>query len=127
MAASSFFNRVQWISTTRGAGAFGVASAQLGFRTPAQAGVGDGTLVSYTAINPVSSTPSEWETGQGTYSTAGTVLNRTTIRESSNGGSTVNFSATPLVFLDFQAQDFLGASGNKVVNINGVYVNKVGA
>jgi hypothetical protein len=105
MAASTYFNRVQFLATSPGTGGFVVASGQTGFRTPAAAGVPDASLVSYVAINPISSNPAEWETGQGAYTAGTTTIARTTVRESSNGGALTNFSNPPLVFLDLQAQD----------------------
>jgi hypothetical protein len=107
MAISTYFNRVQFIAASPGTGDFVVASGQTGFRTPAAAGVPDASLVSYVAINPISSNPVEWETGQGTYTVATSTLARTTVRESSNGNALTNFSAPPLVFLDLQAQDIV--------------------
>src|SRR5215831_2552937 len=102
MAASAFFNRVQFNATSSGLVDFVVASGQTGFRTPAGASIPNGTVVSYTAVNPNSANPSEWETGQGAYNSGTVTVPRTTIRESSNSNAKVNFSSAPVVFLDVQ-------------------------
>ena len=47
---------------------------------------------------------SEWETGSGVYTSAQDDLERTTIYESSNAGSKVDFSEAPLVSIQFLAQ-----------------------
>lgn len=62
--------------------------------------MGNGTAVSYTAE---SSDKTQWETGIGTYNSG--VVSRTTVRESSNSNSKVNFSSVPNVWLDIHAQD----------------------
>lgn len=102
MAASSFYNRVKYTPVAGGTADFATSAAVSGFRTPATAGIPNGTLVSYVAF---SSDQSEWETGQGAYTVATTTVARTTIRESSNAGAKVNFTAAPTVALDLQAQD----------------------
>lgn len=102
MAASSFYNRVKYTPTLGGTADFATSAAVSGFRTPATASIPDGTLVSYVAF---SSNQSEWETGQGAYTVATTTIARTTIRESSNAGAKVSFTAAPTVALDLQAQD----------------------
>src|SRR5262245_28902336 len=94
-------NRVSFRAASNGTGDFVVSTVIAGFRTPATAGLPDGSIVDYTAE---SDDKTEWETGVGTY-TAGTVtLARTTVRESSNGNAAVNFTAAPKVFIDLHAQ-----------------------
>ncbi len=102
MAVSIYFNRVKYTPTLGGTGDFVTSAAVSGFRTPATASIPDGSIVSYVAF---SSDQSQWETGQGTYTSGTTTLARTTVRESSNAGAKVNFTAAPTVALDFQAQD----------------------
>lgn len=102
MAASLFYNRVKYTAAAAGLVDFATGASITGFRTPAGASIPDGTLVSYVAL---SSDLSEWETGQGAYTVATTTVARTTIRESSNAGAKVNFTAAPTVALDLQAQD----------------------
>lgn len=96
-----WFNRVMFTPTAGGTGHFVVSAAVTGYLTPAGAGVPDGSVVDYTAE---SSDKSQWETGIGTYVSGTTTLQRTTIRESTNGGAAVNFSAAPSVWIDLHAQ-----------------------
>lgn len=102
MAVSVYYNRVKYTPASAGTGDFVTSAVVTGFRTPATASIADGSIVAYVAF---SSDQSEWETGQGAYTVATTTLARTTVRESSNAGAKVNFSAAPTVALDFQAQD----------------------
>jgi hypothetical protein len=103
----AFFNRVEFNSTTSGTGAFGVGTAVVGFRTPAVAGISNGTPVSYTTQN---SDLSQWETGHGTYNTAGPTISRDTVLENSAGNtSPINFTSLPIVRLDLLAQDISGS------------------
>jgi hypothetical protein len=60
---------------------------------------------------------SSFEIGIGTYTLSGTTLSRTTVLESSNAGSLVNFSAgTKSVFCTYPAEQglYLDASGNAI-------------
>ncbi len=80
-------------STTTGTGAFTLAGAVTGFRTFASVcSVGDRAYYLIEAVDGSGNRTGEWETGFGTYSSAG-VLTRTTVHESSNAGAAVNFSA----------------------------------
>jgi len=102
MVNSTFYNRVMFQAVAGGTGDFIVNTAISGYSTPAQRGVTDGATVSYTAE---SLDKTQWETGTGVYTAASTTVARTNIRESSNANLIVNFSASPIVFLDYQAQD----------------------
>lgn len=102
MTASTFYNRVKYTPAAGGTADFVTSAAVTGFLTPATASVSNGAVVSYVAF---SSDQSQWETGQGTYASGTTTLARTTVRESTNAGAKVNFSAAPTVALDFQAHD----------------------
>lgn len=115
MTASSFFNRVQFTATNTGTVDFHVDTAIAGYRTPAQAGISNNTVVSYVAYilsgNGQNAVITDWETGQGTYTSANITVSRTTIRESTNNNNKVNFASRPTVILDFQAQDITAVSG----------------
>lgn len=104
MAVSTYFNRVKYTPVAAGTVDFVTSVAVTGFLTPATAGITNGAIVSYVAF---SSNQTEWETGQGTYTSGTTTLARTTVRESSNAGAKVNFTAAPTVALDLQAQDII--------------------
>lgn len=89
-------------TTTIGTGTFSLAGAATRRRTFV-AGVGDGATVYYHCRHQ---SADEWESGIGTVTDAGTdTLSRTTILESSNSGSAVNFSAgTKDVFISLPAK-----------------------
>ena len=102
-------DRVRETSTTTGTGTFTLAGAVSGFQTFSSA-IGNTNTTYYTIIGGT-----EWETGLGTVA-AGT-LARTTVLESSNAGSAVNFSAgTKDVFGTYPASKALykDASNNAI-------------
>lgn len=114
-----FFDRVMFTPTAGGLGSFVVSLAVTGYRTPAQAGIPNGTVVSYVAE---SLDKSQWEVGQGVYTSATTTLARTTLRESSTG-SFVNFTLPPRVWIDYVASNIVelyvkdfGAIGDGVID-----------
>jgi hypothetical protein len=103
-------DRVQETSTTTGTGTFTLAGAASGFQS--FSAIGDGNTTYYAIVGG-----SEWEVGLGTYTSSGTTLSRTTILESSNGGTAVNFSAgTKNVFVTYPAERALytDASSNAI-------------
>lgn len=105
-------DRVQEITTTVGTGTLTLGGAVLGFQT--FAAIGDGNTTYYAIVDPINS---DWEVGIGTYTSSGTTLSRTTVFESSNSGSLVNFSAgTKNVFCTYPAERavYLDAAGSAV-------------
>ena len=61
---------------------------------------------------------SSFEVGIGTYTSSGTTLSRTTVLESSNAGSLVNFSAgTKSVFCTYPAEKAIFADASDIVNL----------
>ena len=116
-------DRVQETSTTTGTGTFTLAGAVSGFQS--FSAIGDGNTTYYAIV-----LGSEWEVGLGTYTLSGTTLARTTILESSNGGTAVNFSAgTKNVFVTYPAEEavYQDASGDayapQFAASNGLNVN----
>lgn len=81
-------DRVKETSTTTGTGTFTLAGASTGFQSFSV--IGDGNSTFYCIVRSGSS---EWEVGIGTYTASGTTLTRTTVLESSNSGSLVDFGA----------------------------------
>lgn len=91
-------DRVKETTTTTGTGTVTLAGAAAGFQSFSV--VGNGNTCYYCIAGGA-----EWEVGVGTYTSAGTTLARTTVLESSNAGSLVNFSAgTKDVFLTYPAE-----------------------
>ena len=105
-------DRVQETTTTTGTGTLTLGGAVAGFQTFAI--IGDGNTTYYAIVDP---TTGEWEVGIGTYTASGTTLSRTTVFESSNSGSLVNFAAgTKNVFCTYPAERavYLDAAGSAV-------------
>ena len=91
-------DRVQETSTTTGTGTFTLAGAVSGFQSFSV--IGNGNTTYYAIV-----LGAEFEVGLGTYTLSGTTLSRTTVLESSNSGSLVNFSAgTKNVFVTYPAE-----------------------
>lgn len=86
-------DRVLETSTTAGAGNFTLAGAVTGYRTfAANMATSDTCWYAIWGVDANGSPTGEWEGGLGTYSGVNT-LTRTTVLESSNGGTVVTFSA----------------------------------
>jgi hypothetical protein len=79
-------DRVQETTATTGTGTFTLAGAKTGFQSFAN--IGDGNDTYYCCTDGT-----DYEVGIGTYTASGTTLTRTTILDSTNGGSAVNWSA----------------------------------
>jgi len=107
-------DRVKETTSTAGTGTYSLAGAVVGFETFAS--VGNGNTTYYGCSDGV-----DFEVGIGTYTASGTTLARTTILQSSNSDSAVNWgSGTRTIFCTLPAEkmSFLDASGN-VVAANG--------
>ena len=103
-------DRVQETSTTTGTGTLTLAGAVAGFQSFSV--IGDANTTYYAIVMD-----SSFEIGIGTYTSSGTTLSRTTVLESSNAGSLVNFSAgTKSVFVTYPAERgiYADASGNAI-------------
>tara|TARA_R110002012_G_scaffold30166_2_gene91889 strand:- start:1272 stop:3083 length:1812 start_codon:yes stop_codon:yes gene_type:complete len=107
-------DRVKETTATAGTGTYTLAGAVTGFETFNS--VGNGNTTYYGCSDGV-----DFEVGIGTYTASGTTLARTTILQSSNSDSAVNWgSGTRTIFCTLPAEkmSFLDASGN-VVAANG--------
>jgi hypothetical protein len=102
-------DRVQETTTTTGTGTLTLAGAVLGYQS--FAAIGNGNTTYYCITDGTN-----WETGLGTYTSSGTTLARTTVLESSNGGSLVNFSAgTKNVFVTYPASEAVLLTGTQTL------------
>jgi hypothetical protein len=112
-------DRVKETTTTTGTGTITLAGAVTGFQ--AFSVIGDGNSTYYTITDGT-----DFEVGIGTYTLSGTTLSRTTILESSNAGSAVNFGAgSKDVFVTYPAERSVYADGSGVTSDTGaVYVNQ---
>jgi hypothetical protein len=94
-----YADRVQETSTTTGTGTLSMAGAVTGYQSFSSA-FSTGQTVYYAMTDGTN-----WEVGQGTYTTSGDTLSRDVIFASSNSGSAVNWSAgTRNVWCDLPAQ-----------------------
>ena len=101
-------DRVKSTSTTTGTGTYTLGSASTGFQ--GFSAVGNGGKCCYCATDGT-----DWEVGVGTYTTAGTVLERTTILKSSNSDAAVNWSAgTKTIFLTMPADRDIVGTANQI-------------
>ena len=97
---SFHYNLARMTTATTGTGTVTLGAAVLGFLSFADAGVPDGTLVSYAIEDGTAS-----EVGRGVYTSSGTTLTRATVLSSTNSGSALNLSGNAEVFLLAAAQD----------------------
>lgn len=112
-------DRVKETTTTTGTGTVTLLGASTGFQS--FSAIGNGNTTYYTIA---AQTGTEWEVGIGTYTAAGTLLARTTVLTSSNGGSAVNFSAgTKDVFVTYPSKRAVIGSEGYVENAATVAVS----
>lgn len=112
-------DRVKETTTTTGTGAISLGGAVANFQ--AFSAVLSDADTTYYAIIDV--TNSDYEVGLGTYASSGNTLARTTILESSNSGSAVDFGAgSKNVFIAYPAEKsvYLDASNQLVINSTAV-------
>lgn len=112
-------DRVKETTATTGTGAISLGGAVANFQ--AFSAVLSNADTTYYAI--IDTTNSDYEVGLGTYTSSGNTLTRTTILESSNSGSAVDFGAgTKNVFIAYPAEKsvYLDASNQLVINSTAV-------
>jgi hypothetical protein len=105
-------DRVQETTTTTGTGTLTLGGAVLGFQTFAI--IGNANQTYYAISDP---TTGDFEVGIGTYTASGTTLSRTTVLESSNSNSLVDFAAgSKNVFCTYPAERavYLDTAGSAV-------------
>lgn len=105
-------DRVKETTTTTGTGTYTLGGAATGFES--FAAVGNGNTTYYCCTDGT-----DFEVGVGTYTASGTTLARTTILQSSNSDSAVNWtSGTRDIFCTQPAEKavFLDASGGATIN-----------
>jgi hypothetical protein len=105
----ALLNRTIFNATSGGLSDFVVASPVQGYMTPSQSGAVDSTVYSYSAqtLDPSTGLPNQWEIGEGTYIAATTTLQRTSVTNSSNSDTLVNFATPPQVMISALVVDFV--------------------
>jgi len=109
-------NRVKMtVSGTPGVGVITLGSAVSGFQSFAAGGITNGAVVSY-----VIEDGTNWEVGQGTYTTSGTTLTRTTIIASSNANAAITCDSLSIVYIAALASDLTpGTAAGQLIALNG--------
>ena len=100
MALPRLYNLARVLSSTVGTGTLTLGPSVQGFLTFAQAGVPNGTQVSYGIRDGANS-----EVGIGTYATIGPTLTRDIVTNSTNLGAYINFSGSEEVYITARAED----------------------
>ena len=101
-------DRVKETTTTTGTGTYTLDGAVTGFQSFGV--IGDGNTTYYAVTNGT-----DWEVGLGTYTASGTTLARTTIFESSNAGSAVNWGAgSKDIFVTYPAERSMYVDGTTI-------------
>tara|TARA_R110002126_G_scaffold596_4_gene3701 strand:- start:2571 stop:3902 length:1332 start_codon:yes stop_codon:yes gene_type:complete len=104
-------DRVKETTTTTGTGTVTLAGAVSGFQS--FAAIGDANTTYYTITSGV-----DWEVGIGTYTAAGTMLERTTVLSSSAGGTTkITLAGTSNVFATYPAEKSVNLDASNNVGI----------
>ena len=117
-------DRVKETTTTTGTGAISLGGAVANFQ--AFSAVLSDTDTTYYAI--VDTTNTDFEVGLGTYASGGNTLTRTTVLESSNGGSAVNLSAgSKSIFMAYPAEKSVYLDGSGQLVIDGTAVTATAA
>lgn len=90
-----FQDWIRQVTTSTGTGSFTLGAAVTGFRTLANAGYANNEYLPYTAfaVDAAGNPTGDWESGIGTYLTAGPSITRNRPLASSNSNALVNFSA----------------------------------
>jgi len=102
-------DRVQETTNSPGTGTVTLLGAVSGYQS-FSTGVGINNTTFYVIADQLGT---NWEVGLGALNSTGTVLTRTTVYSSSNGGSTVNFATgTQYVWCDYPASKAVLASNN---------------
>ena len=110
-------DRVQETTNSPGTGTATLLGAVSGYQS-FSTGIGANNTTYYTIADQ---TGTNWEVGLGALNSTGTVLTRTTVYSSSNGGSTVNFATgTQYVWCDYP-------SSKAVLQGNPVNFSSIGA
>jgi hypothetical protein len=116
-------DRVKETTAVTGTGTATLLGAANGFQS--FAAIGNGNTTYYAIVNSEDGT---WEVGTGTYSTTGPTLTRTTVYESSNSGSLVNFAAgIKDVFITYPAERAIYEEPNGNTLIDGGPLTVVGS
>lgn len=102
---ADLLDNCRFLAGSMGTADFADGAADPTFRNLEDAGAEDGKTYPYKAQNE---TGTEWEIGRGMAlnTSGGWILERTSIQDSSNGGSLVNFGTAPKVIITAGKEEF---------------------
>ncbi|AHB50314.1 hypothetical protein W911_14285 [Hyphomicrobium nitrativorans NL23] len=102
---ADLLDNCRFTAGSMGTADFSDGTEDLTFRNLEDAGAEDGKTYPYKALN---ATGTQWEIGRGRAlnTSGGWILERTTIQDSSNGGSAVNFGTAPTVIITAGREEF---------------------
>jgi hypothetical protein len=113
-------DRVKETTTTTGTGAISLGGAATNFQTFSSV-LSDADTTYYAIVD---ATNTDFEVGLGTYASSGNTLTRTTVLESSNSGSAVDFGAgTKNVFIAYPAEKAVYEESDGSVLIENLELN----
>jgi len=115
---AKLYNLARMTSSTIGTGPITLGSAVSGCLSFSLAGVQNGDVISYGITDGINS-----EVGRGTYTSAGTVLARTTILKSTNANAAISLSGNAEIFVTALAEDivFVDSAGNVSLAQNTIF------
>lgn len=88
MAGPLWYDRVMEVTSTTGTGALALGGAVTGYQAWSVVGNGNSAYYCVYDVDSVGNPLGVWETGLGTYASAGNTLARTTVHANSSGGAT---------------------------------------
>lgn len=114
MARTTLLDGVIFVAVSAGTVDFVVSAAQGGYMTPATAGATNAQIGTYRAQ---SADLTQWEEGNYTYTSAGTIVSRAPTYNSTDGGAgstKVNFTNPPLVMLTPSKGEITNKTGDQM-------------
>lgn len=119
---AELLDNCRFTAGSTGTADFADGEADPSFRNLEDAGAEDGKTYPYKAQN---ATGTEWEIGRGTAlnTSGGWILERTSIQDSSNGGSKVNFGTQPKVFITAGKAEFWRHRATQYITASGTWTN----
>src|SRR5262249_23648840 len=110
-----YHNQARMSISTTGTGTFTLLAAIAPWNTFDNAGVADGEVVPYSAVDGTANSEKGW----GVYTTAGTTLTRN-VFQSTSGNNAINASSATQVFIDPSAADLLQVSLTAHATLSGL-------
>jgi hypothetical protein len=109
-------DRVLESSTSTGTGSFTLTGAQTGYQSFSAIGNGNTTYYTIQGKNPDGTLTSEWEVGEGTWSTGNTLARNTVLSNSLGTTALINFSdGSKDVFVTYPSSIYVGTTDTQTL------------